>query len=140
MADADERRRVLDMLAEGRISAGDAAELLKALGEDATPGAAAPKPARKGTARTFRVTVDAFDKHGGDKKAKVRVNIPIGLARFASRFLPPEAKAELDAQGIDLAALIDALGDDVPDGPLVDIDVDDGESGAKRAKIIIEVA
>jgi hypothetical protein len=140
MADADERRRVLDMLAEGRISAGDAAELLKALGEATTRGPAPPTPARKGTARTFRVTVDAFDKHGGDKKAKVRVNIPIGLARFASRFLPPEAKAELDAQGIDLAALIDALGDDVPDGPLVDIDVDDGESGAKRAKIIIEVA
>ncbi len=139
MADAEERRRVLDMLAEGRIDAEDAARLLKALGEEPTPGAAPPQPPRRGTARTFRVTVDAFVKDGGDKKAKVRVNIPIGLARFASRFLPPEAKAELDDHGIDLAGLIDALGDDIPDGPLVDIDVDDGESGTKRAKIIIEV-
>jgi hypothetical protein len=140
MADNDERRRVLDMLAEGRINADDAANLLRALGEDPTPGTAAPRPVRKGTARTFRVSIDAFEMDGSDKKAKIRVNIPIGLARFASRFLPPEAKAELDAQGIDLSALIDALGDDIPDGPLVDIDVDDGESGAKRAKIMIEVA
>jgi hypothetical protein len=137
MADPDERRRVLDMLAEGRISADDAANLLKALGEDATPGAAVPRPARKGTARNFRISIDV-DDGAGAKNAKIRVNIPVGLARFASRFLPPEAKAELDAQGIDLAAIIDGLGDDVPEGPLVDIDVDDG-SGAKQAKIIIEV-
>jgi hypothetical protein len=138
VADPDERRRVLDMLAEGRIGAEDAANLLKALGEERSPGAPPPPPTRKGTARTLRVTIDVDD--GSDtKKAKVRVNIPIGLARFASRFLPPEARAELDAHGIDLAALLDGLGEDVPDGPLIDIDVDDG-SDAKHAKILVEVA
>jgi hypothetical protein len=114
--------------------------LLAAVGGGARPGAppAPPRPPRTGTARTFRVSVDAFDGDDGERKARIRVNIPIGLARFASRFLPPEAKAQLDAQGIDLAALLDGLGEEVPDGPLVDIDVDEPD-GRHRAKIVVEV-
>jgi len=141
MPDATERKRVLDMLADGKITADDAATLLRALGDDRGPPFPPPRPPKpRGAARTFRVIIDAMDGASGKRTAKVRVNIPIGLARFASRFLPPEAKAELDARGIDLAALIDGLGDDVPEGPLVDIDVDEGDTGTTRAKILVEVA
>jgi hypothetical protein len=140
MAEQSERQRILDMLADGRISADDAAKLLAALGDTRAPGTPPPVPARRGTSRTLRVHIDAYDDEDGTKKAKIRVNVPIGLAKFASRFMPPEARAQLDAQGIDLNALLDGLGDELPEGPLVDIDVDDGASGAKRAKIVIEVA
>lgn len=143
MADADERKRILDMLSEGKITAADAAALLAALGGGGRAGPIAgppprpPRPARTGAARTFRVSIDALDD--ADERARIRVNIPLGLARFASRFLPPEARAHLDAQGIDLEGLIESIGDDVPDGQLVDIDVD-APDGTKKARIVIEVA
>ena len=141
MADADSRKRILDMLAAGSIGADDAAKLLAALGNEPTPGTPPRPPKPRGAARVFRVSIDAFDgESGGKERARIRVNIPLGLAKFASRFLPPEAKRELEAQGIDLAELLASLGDEVQEGPLVDIDVDDDGSGAKKARILIEVA
>ncbi len=139
MADVDSRKRILDMLAAGTISAEDAARLLGALGSEPAPGTAPAPPRRRGTARTFRVSIDAFGDASGKDRAKVRVNVPIGLAKFASRFLPPEAKRELESQGIDLSTLLEGLGDDVPDGPLVDIHVDDEASGTAKARIVVEV-
>ena len=68
----------------------------------------------------------------------MRINVPLGLAKFAGRFLPPEARRELEGQGIDLSSLLDSLNADVPDGRLVDIDATDEEKGT-TAKIIIEV-
>lgn len=140
MADSDSRKRILDMLASGAISADDAAKLLAALGGERAPGTPAPPPKPRTAARVFRISIDAIDDEKGGERAKVRVNIPLGLAKFASRFLPPEAKRELEGQGIDLADLLASIGDEVPEGPLVDIDVDDEGSGTKRAKILIEVA
>ncbi len=140
MAAQDERKKVLDMLAAGQINVDQASELLRALG-DAPTGAAAPppppKPARTGTARMLRISIDANDDGDGDR-AKIRVNVPLGLAKFAGRFLPAEARTELEAQGIDLSELINALSTETPEGKLVDIDVDD-DSGGKKAKIVVEV-
>jgi hypothetical protein len=134
----DEQRKVLDMLAAGQITADQAAALLAALADSTPPPppAAAGLP-RRGTARMLRISVDAADEDGGDR-AKIRVNVPLGLAKFASRFMPAEARRELEGQGIDLGELINAISTETPEGPLVDIDVDD-ERGEKRAKIIIEV-
>jgi hypothetical protein len=140
MPDADSRKRVLDMLAAGTISAEDAAKLLAAIGGEPPPGTAPAAPRPRGTARSLRVSIDAREgEDAGKDRARIRVNVPLGLARFASRFLPPEAKRELEAQGIDLVELLAGLGDEVPEGPLVDIDIDDDEGGSKRAKILIEV-
>jgi hypothetical protein len=146
MADNDERRRVLDMLAAGTISVEDAANLLKALGASGSAGVAAPEPPPapapprpKGPARLLRVVIDADKDESGGGAAKVRVNVPLSLAKFAMRFMPPEARAELDTQGIDLAKLLEELGDEVPEGRLVDIETDPSESGKGAAHIVIEV-
>lgn len=140
---ADERARILGLLEAGKISAGQAAILLDAVGE---PGpAAAGASGAAGTSRTprprppaqlIRITVDA--REGDRDKAKIHVNVPLKLARFAARFLPKEARAELEGQSIDLSELLAGLGDEVPDGPLVDIDATD-EHGNKTAHIRIEV-
>jgi hypothetical protein len=134
----DERKKVLDMLAAGQISVDQAGDLLRALGEGGPPTGAPPPPTpRTGTARLLRISIDASD--GGDSdRAKIRVNVPLGLAKFASRFLPVEARAELESQGIDLSELITAITTETPEGRLVDIDVDDDGDG-KRAKIVVEV-
>jgi hypothetical protein len=143
----DERKKVLDMLAAGQISVDQASELLRALGEGAPPpgprpawaSITPPAQARTGTARLLRISIDARD--GGDgERAKIRVNVPLGLAKFASRFLPAEARSELEAQGIDLTELITAISTETPEGRLVDIDVDPEDGGGgKSAKIIVEV-
>lgn len=131
----EERRRILDMLAAGQVSVDQAAELLEAIGPGRGAEAAAPRA--RGTARMLRISVDATRPDGG-KDATVRVNVPLGLARFAGRFLPPDARAELERQGIDLAALLDSLDTDVPGGRLVDIDASDEGTGT-TAKVVIEV-
>ena len=140
MAAQDERKKVLDMLAAGQINVDQASELLRALG-DAPVGAAPPPPTppstRSGTARLLRISIDANDDGDGDR-AKIRVNVPLGLAKFAGRFLPAEARTELESQGIDLSELINALSTETPEGKLVDIDVDD-DNGGKKAKIVVEV-
>jgi len=138
----DERKKVLDMLAAGQINVDQASELLRALG-DAPRGAEGfpplpPVPPRTGTARLLRISIDANDDGDGER-AKIRVNVPLGLAKFASRFLPVEARTELEAQGIDLSELITAISTETPEGRLVDIDVDDDGSGRKKAKIVVEV-
>ncbi|MFU8887291.1 MAG: SHOCT-like domain-containing protein [Trueperaceae bacterium] len=139
MAAQDERKKVLDMLAAGQINVDQASELLRALGDGPSGSASPPPPppARTGTARLLRISIDANDDGDGDR-AKIRVNVPLGLAKFAGRFLPAEARTELEAQGIDLSELINALSTETPEGKLVDIDVDD-DAGGKKAKIVVEV-
>ena len=134
----DERKKVLDMLAAGQINVDQASELLRALGDGPSAASVAPPPpTRTGTARLLRISIDANDDGDGER-AKIRVNVPLGLAKFAGRFLPAEARTELEAQGIDLSELISALSTETPEGKLVDIDVDD-DGGGKKAKIVVEV-
>jgi hypothetical protein len=141
MAVQDERKKVLDMLAAGRSPSTRRATCCARSARAAPPGPVgvdhAAGPPRTGTARLLRISIDAGD--GGDsERAKIRVNVPLGLAKFASRFLPAEASSELEAQGIDLSELITAITTETPEGRLVDIDVDDDGDG-KRAKIVVEV-
>lgn len=141
MSDNDDRRRILDMLAAGSISVDDAANLLKALGgsQPAAPALPAAKRAAGGQARLLRISIDDTSEGSGAQATKVRVNVPIALARFATRFLPKEASSELHEQGIDLEEILASLGDDLPDGRLVDIDAASDEPGKGNARIIIEV-
>jgi hypothetical protein len=141
VAHLDERKKILDLLESGRINADQASDLLRALGGPAREPAAPPPPpapARTGTARLLRISIDAMGDDDDRQNAKIRVNVPLGLAKFAARFLPAEAKSELDAQGVDLTELINAVSTETPEGRLVDIDVDE-EGKGKKAKIIIEV-
>lgn len=138
---AEERDRILGLLEAGKISAEQAAVLLDAVTSGRTAHAAsaaapASSPTPRPPAQLLRISIDAVE--GGENKAKVNINVPLKLARFAARFLPKEARVELEDQNIDLSELLANLGDEVPDGPLVDIDTSD-ETGAKTAKIRIEV-
>lgn len=138
MSDQDARKRILDMLAAGRISVDAATDLLRAVGAPGpTPAEAAPAAKARGAARVLRIAVDA-PPNGEGSGAKVRVNIPLALAKYAGRFLPADASAELSLQGIDLEQLLKDLGDDVPDGRLVDVEADDGVGGRKTS-IVVEI-
>lgn len=98
----DERTRILEMVAEGKIKASDASRLLEAL--QASDNAAAGAHAGGG-ARWLKIRVYQLDTG----KAKVSVNVPLALADVAMRFIPADTftNANVDPRTI-LAALRNA--------------------------------
>ena len=136
----EDKKKIMDMVREGKISIDQALKLLEALepSEERRSGRgfgfAVPTPpvapaVQQGTARLLRIQVDAPD-------AKVRVNVPVALAKFALNFVPEDARENLSDRGIDLSSLLDSLKGDLPEGRLVEIEgSDDGEP----FKVIVEV-
>ncbi|MBK9053491.1 MAG: hypothetical protein IPL78_22095 [Chloroflexi bacterium] len=87
MATTEERLQILKMIEEGKISASEGAELLRAV--DHSKGSDAAAPLRGASdARWFRVRVT--DTRSG--RTKINVNIPIGLVnvgiKMGARFAP----------------------------------------------------
>jgi hypothetical protein len=101
----EQRRQVLQMLAEGKITADEAERLIDALEREqpeSPPGATSrPKPRPK----YLRVVV--IDNSGGDEPSRVNVRVPLQLLRAGVRLtslIPPQAlkklNAELDKSGV----------------------------------------
>ena len=120
----EERKRILQLLAEGQITAEEAERLFEALeGERAE----AELVRRKGPARLLRIRIDDPDA------GQVRVNLPLALARFALKFIPKEQQQQIAEAGFDLDELLASLQSDTPEGRLVEIE------DPRGAKVLIEV-
>jgi len=100
---SEERRRILKLLEEKKITAVEAEQLLEALGES-------------GRAKTLRILIF---KAGG--KPTTRVEVPLGLARWAMKFVPEK---ELAKHGVNPNQIIDAIENDIL-GKVVDVTEDD---------------
>lgn len=135
----DEKLKILEMIQQGKITAAEGLELLKALEETDTK-AETPVNYSK---RFLRVRVD------GEKTPKVNVNIPMNLiksvtklANVAMAFIPAEAKGEMEKKGIDLeqllTELIKELEQGTSDGKLVDVDVDDPHEGRIKVEVFVD--
>lgn len=135
----EDKKRIMDMVKEGKITAEEAIRLLEAM--EAGPPKASPSgsgfayavattpPPPKGIAKMIRIVVDGED-------VKVKVNIPAALAKFAANFIPPEAKQQLSAQGIDIAGILDMLKGELPEGRLLDVEISDvGKVGDGESKM-----
>ncbi|MCM1566654.1 MAG: hypothetical protein FNP40_15330 [Dehalobacter sp. 4CP] len=137
---SSERLKVLEMIQEGKITAAEGMELLKAIEESAPE----VSPAVSVFANRFlRVRVE------GEKAPKVNVNIPMNLvksvtklANAAMAFIPPEAKSEIDKRGIDLEYLLNELIQELEQGSsggkLVDVDVDDPHEGRMKVEVFVD--
>ena len=99
---SDERRKVLEMLNDGKVDVDEAERLLSALGEvEPEEG----KPVAKGTPKYLRVTVNSA------KGDNVNVRVPMQLVRAGMKFsafmnfIPEHARehisAKLGDKGID---------------------------------------
>jgi hypothetical protein len=128
MATAEERLKILNMVAEGKISAEDGAQLLAALKGPERKSTPPPGPGFTpgDEAKYLRVLVS-----GLDGRQKVNVNIPINLVnvglRMGARFAP-----EMD--GLDVEDLMTAIRSGAR-GKI--IDVTDEESG-EHVQIFVE--
>ncbi len=97
----EQRRQILQMLAEGKITADEAERLIDALDREQTespPGAALrPKPRPK----YLRVVVSSADNFGGDGPGRVNVRVPLQLLRAGVRLtslIPPQALTQVNAE------------------------------------------
>lgn len=95
----NDRRSVLQMLADGKISADEAERLLSALDrKDAPPPGQAPTLGHNAAPKYLRVTVEALDN--GDP-TKVNVRVPMALLRAGVRLtslIPPGARDQVNAE------------------------------------------
>ena len=138
----DDRRRVLSMLAEGKITADEAERLLTAVERDPLPavGGGAATHRTNGAPKYIRVAVDASESHGGPTKVNFRV--PMQLLRAGVRLsslIPPRAREQVNEamrrQGLDIdinqlrPENLDELIDQISD---LTVDVDN-----ERAKVRI---
>jgi len=131
----EQRRQILQMLAEGKITADEAERLINAL-ERTQPESSPPAESRpKARPKYLRVLVTWEDDSTGEGQGRLNIRVPLQLLRAGVRLtslIPPPAlakiNAELDKSGVpidltelkpqDLEEVIDQLGD-------VIVDVDD---------------
>jgi hypothetical protein len=93
-----DRRSILQMLADGKVSADEAERLLAAMDRNG-PSAPAPAPSRNGSPKYLRVLVDADDAANGPTKVNIRV--PMALLRAGVRLtslMPPQARDQINAE------------------------------------------
>lgn len=121
----EERKRILELLAEGQINAEEAERLLEALEGTAE---AELSPRGGGAARLLRIYV-----HDPEDDTEIKVNLPLSLARFALKFIPEEQRAQIAEAGFDLDELLASLKSETPEGRLVELEQGDG------TRVLIEV-
>ena len=98
----DDRRSVLQMLADGKISADEAERLLGAMERnDAAPRAIGSASVGSNNPPKFlRVSVDT-DEPGDDGPTKVNIRVPMALLRAGVRLtslIPPMARDQVNAE------------------------------------------
>jgi hypothetical protein len=140
----ENRRQVLQMLADGKITAEEADRLIAALEkEQSMPATASPSD---GTRHKYlRVLIEAQDKFRANSPTKVNIRVPMQLLRAGVRLsslIPPEARDRANAamreKGVnfDLGQLkpenLDALLEQLND---LQVDMDDDRT---RVRIFCE--
>jgi hypothetical protein len=134
---ANNTKRILDLLAAGKISADEAARLIAALGEGQGAPVDEQTAAARLTPRFLRVTVNPAPSYNKDAPQKVNIRVPVSLIRAGMKFsslIPEDASREVDKalaeKGIkfnlknikeeDLEELMAALTD-------LEVDIDNGK-------------
>jgi hypothetical protein len=94
----EQRRDILDMLAEGKVTPDEAEQLIAALERDQPPAAASSEVRPKGKAKYLRLMVDTTEN---GEPGRVNARVPLQLLRAGVRLaalLPPQALAKANAE------------------------------------------
>lgn len=97
---SEDRRAILQMLAEGKVTPDEAEHLIAALERGPAEPLSGPAPAAaRPPLKYLRVAVDAADGHDGPTKVNIRV--PMALLRAGVRLsalIPPQARDQLNRE------------------------------------------
>ena len=95
----EQRKDILDMLAEGKISAAEAEQLIAALERDQSPAVSSFEDTRpKGKAKYLRVVVDSIED---GEPGRVNVRVPLQLLRAGvqlAALIPPQALGRVNVE------------------------------------------
>jgi len=94
-----DRRSILQLLADGKVSADEAERLLAAM-ERRGPSVPTSTPSRTGSPKYLRVLVDT-DEPGQGGPTKVNIRVPMALLRAGVRLtslMPPQAREHINAE------------------------------------------
>lgn len=122
-----ERRKILELFAAKQLSVEQADELLAALELGNQESHKESYGAPKAGYRSVRISIKSR------KGENVNLKLPLTLAKFIGKMIPPDAKVQLEDQGIELQELIASLGEQPGEGRIADIQTGKGDS------IVIEV-
>ena len=130
----DDKRRILEMLAEKKITSDEAMKLITALDSK--------KPDKNGSGRSLKILVYKND----DEKPKVNVSIPLMLVKLGAKFVPTDKKINLDTEvgntNFDLSGLdwdeILKLASKGEIGDIFNADIEDDKGGVVRVRMFIE--
>lgn len=126
MASIEERMQILKMIEEGKISASEGAELLRALDNSKKSSTYEPLKGASNP-RWFRVRVTET----ASGRQKVNVNIPMGLVNVG---LKMGAKFAPDIEGVQYNELVELIKSG-QQGKIMDIT---DEDGGERVEIFVE--
>ncbi len=137
-----EKEKILNMVAEGKISVSDGEKLLKAI------GAKKEKADTPEASVTELIQAGGSDKKGGPTRGKViidirssrgeniKVNVPLKLAGLASKMIPKDRLAEVEKEGFNIRETLSSLTDMIED---IDEDiVNISSSNGDRIRIYVE--
>ena len=142
----ENRRKVLDMLAEKKVSVEEAERLLTLVDEPAADGRGGPLAAARGKPKFLHVVVEPVaGSNGTDGHERVNVRVPVALIKAGMKLtalIPMFAAAGMsealkekgidvdvaNLQGEDLERLVDALQD-------LEVDV---STGSQSVRIYVE--
>ena len=99
----DDRRSVLQMLADGKITADEAERLLSALDRNGAPASSQPRGSAgaNNAPKYLRVSVDTDEPGDVDGPTKVNIRVPMALLRAGVRLtslIPPSARDQVNAE------------------------------------------
>jgi len=104
---SENRRQILEMLSQGKVTAAEAEGLIAALEREPSAPGSSNELRRNDPLKYLRIVVDAQDDHDGPVKVNVRV--PIQLLRAGVKLtsiIPPRARSEVNEalrkEGIDV--------------------------------------
>jgi len=138
----NEKEKILNMIAEGKISVSDGEKLLKAIGEKLGRDSNTEEPVSeiirlgdaegKNTAGRGKVIIDIRSSKGEN----IKVNVPLKLAGLASRMIPKERLAEVEREGINVREMLSNLSSMIEgiDEDIVNISSSNGD----RIRIYVE--
>ncbi|ODA40442.1 hypothetical protein [Desulfosporosinus sp. BG] len=150
---SNEKMKILEMIQEGKLTATEGMDLLKAI-EEGSPREEVPQIAEFEPEKRAKMAATYGDRFlrvrvVGEKTLKVNVNVPFSLIRSASKlivyamsFVPADKRAELEQKGLDLQAL-DVEGlvriiEESVDGKIVDVEVADPQEGRIKVEVCVE--